>query len=109
MWHAQITGLLLEHLLHACMGLSPFSVFVQKAVADWKYQDAEKLLQLSVAAWPDNPKFSLALGDCLFLHLSNADGAIQWYVHSSPHAGASSTAFFSLRLTWPHGELAGAY
>ncbi|KAG2482512.1 hypothetical protein HYH03_018557 [Edaphochlamys debaryana] len=51
----------------------------KKATADSRHADAEQLLLHSVTAWPDNPRFALALAQCVFLDRHRPEEALQWY------------------------------
>ncbi|KAG2422245.1 hypothetical protein HXX76_016197, partial [Chlamydomonas incerta] len=51
----------------------------KKATADGRHAEAEQLLLHSVTAWPDNPRFSHALANCIFLDRGRPADALQWY------------------------------
>ncbi|KAG2440606.1 hypothetical protein HYH02_010185 [Chlamydomonas schloesseri] len=51
----------------------------KKATADGRHAEAEQLLLHSVTAWPDNPRFSHALANCIFLDRGRPADAMQWY------------------------------
>ncbi|GFR50023.1 hypothetical protein Agub_g12173, partial [Astrephomene gubernaculifera] len=49
------------------------------ASSESRHADAEQLLLHSVTAWPDNPRFLLALANCIFLDRGRPEEALQWY------------------------------
>lgn len=58
----------------------PPSCTPQAAASEQRHADAEQLLMHSVTAWPDHPKFSLALAQCIFLDRGSPERALPWWV-----------------------------
>lgn len=49
---------------------------LQERMAAFAFEEAEALLDHAIAAWPDNPKFLLALANCISVERKDPNRAL---------------------------------